>query len=83
MFIRSGRVDQLVNCPLGGRQRPLTCYTKEVKQTKPMTTLTAEQKQNLIDLLVECSYEDSAFLTNRIAELVELDGPALYETWAA
>lgn len=48
-----------------------------------MTTLTAEQKQNLIDLLVECSYEDSAFLTNRIAELVELDGPALYETWAA
>ena len=46
-----------------------------------MTNLTEDQKQELVDLLVQCSLEDTAFLNNRLFELVDLNGTELYETW--
>jgi hypothetical protein len=36
------------------------------------TILSSNDKRNLVDVLVECSCEDTAFLTNRLYELVEL-----------
>ena len=43
-------------------------------------TLTEEQKQELVDVLVQCSLEDTAFLTNRLYQLVDAFGPELWET---
>ena len=46
-----------------------------------MTNLTEDQKQELVDHLIQCSFEDTAFLNNRLFELVDLNGPELWETW--
>ena len=43
--------------------------------------LTPTQKQELVDILVTCSCEDTSFLENRIWELVELKGETLYKEW--
>ena len=45
--------------------------------------LTKQQLDELVNTLVECSLEDTAFLTNRLYELVELKGQELYDTWVA
>ena len=45
--------------------------------------MTETQKQELVDVLVQCSLEDTAFLNNRLFELVDLDGERLYEEFVA
>ena len=46
-----------------------------------MAQLTNEQKQQLVDVLVQCSLEDTAFLNNRLFELVDVNGEELYSTY--
>ena len=43
--------------------------------------LTYQEKDELINTLVECCCEDTNFLENRIYELVELNGVELYTTY--
>ena len=43
--------------------------------------LTNQEKDELINTLVECCCEDTNFLENRIYELVALKGEELYETY--
>ena len=43
--------------------------------------MTDTQKQELVDILVQCSLEDTSFLNNRLYELVDLDGERLMEEY--
>ena len=43
--------------------------------------MTTEQKTELLDFLVTASCEDTNFLENRLFELIEVNGDALYEEW--
>ena len=43
--------------------------------------MTETQKNELLDFLVTASCEDTNFLENRLYELVEVNGAALYEEW--
>ena len=43
--------------------------------------LTNEQTNQLLDLLVQCSYEDVNFLENRLLDLIDLKGEELYEDY--
>jgi hypothetical protein len=45
--------------------------------------MTETQKSDLLDFLVTASCEDTNFLENRLYELVEANGTALYEEWMA
>ena len=47
-----------------------------------MTTYTGTEQQNeLLDLLLQCCYEDNAFMENRLIELIELKQEELVETY--
>ena len=46
-----------------------------------MTNITDSQKQELVDYLVTLSCEDTAFLNNRLYELVDLAGDELWNRY--
>ena len=47
-----------------------------------MTPYTGTEQQNLLlDLLVQCCYEDNAFMENRMIELIKLKQEELVETY--